>query len=134
MNRIIFFPYILKEPDIKELTNGILSLSDFYTNTQEFNNKYTDYNGGRYGIICQDEPTEIFDGIMIDDLEVNTVRTLIKNPGTSGGFTVTVDVSSCPTNRSKLYFAFQLFRDNCEISRFNRRDITTTPQKKHRVL
>ena len=44
MKRIIFFPYTLKEQDIKELTDGIISLSDFYTNTQEFNNKYTDYN------------------------------------------------------------------------------------------
>ena len=134
MKRIIFFPYTLKEQDIKELTDGIISLSDFYTNTQEFNNKYTDYNGGRYGIICQNEPTEIFDGIMIDDLEVNTVRTLIKNPGTSGGFSVTVDVSSCPTNRSKLYFTFQLFKENCYISAFNRRDKETTPKKKFKKL
>jgi hypothetical protein len=134
MNRIIFSPYILKERDIKELINGIILLSDFYTNTQEFNNQYTDYNGGRYGIICQNEQTEIFDGITIYDLDVNRVRTSIMNPGSSGGFTVTIDVSSCPTNRSKLYFAFQLFKDNCEISRFNRRDIMTTPQKKPRLM
>lgn len=133
MNRIIWFPYRLKESDIKELINGIIVLGDFYTHRQPFGNDgYEDYNGSRYGVICQNESTEIFDGIIIYDLEHKKLRTAIMNPGSSGGFSLMIDISSCPTNRSKQYFAFQKWKDYTEMSKFQVRDRNTTPNKKQR--
>ena len=134
MNTIVYFPYTLKENDIKELVNGIIALGDSYTHRQPFGNDiYEDYNDVRCGVICQNESTEIFDGIIIYDIEHKKLRTAIMNPGSSGGFSLMIDVSSCPTDRSKQYFVFQKWKDYTKISRFNVRDRNTTPNKKQRI-
>ena len=133
MNTIVYFPYTLKENDIKELVNGIIALGDSYTHRQPFGDDiYEDYNDVRCGVICQNESTEIFDGIIIYDIEHKKLRTAIMNPGSSGGFSLMIDVSSCPTDRSKQYFVFQKWKDYTKISRFNVRDRNTTPNKKQR--
>lgn len=133
MNRIIRFPYKLKESDIKELTNGIMVLGDFYTYSQAspFKSYLYDYNGTRYGPIEQIEHTDIFDGITIRNKEDNENKTAIVRYH-KGDFSINIDISTCPTNRSKQYFTFQKWKDYTEMSKFQVRDRNTTPNKKQR--
>ena len=82
--------------------------------------------------VMKTQPREIFEGIIIYDLEHKKLRTAIMNPGSSGEFSLMIDVFSCPTNRSKQYFAFQKWKDYTEMSKFQVRDRNTTPNKKQR--
>ena len=133
MNNRIYFPYQLKESDIKELANGIITLGDFYTYSQpcEFKGNI-EYNGTRYGPICQNEKTEIYDGIEIFNIEDNRIKTAIMNSGSSGSFSITIDISTCPTNRSLIYFTLQRWKDYFEMMKFQNRDVNITPNKKRK--
>lgn len=131
---IIYYPYCIKENDIKELENGILTLGDFYTYTQpsDFKPYLYDYNGTRYGPIQQDEKTDTFDGITIYDLKDKTVKTAIMRYH-NGNFSINIDISTCPTNRSLLYFVFRKWFDFKKMMIFQRLRKDITPQKRQRV-
>tara|TARA_B100001123_G_scaffold431644_1_gene553400 strand:+ start:2226 stop:2630 length:405 start_codon:yes stop_codon:yes gene_type:complete len=133
MHNTIYFPYQVKESDIKELVNGIITLGDFHTHSQPSTLKRNlEYTGTRYGPICQNEETEIYDDIVIFNIEDERIKTAIMNSGSSGDFSITIDISTCPTNRSLIYFTFQRWKDYIKMLSFQKRDVNTTPHKKQK--
>ena len=133
MNNRIYFSYQINESDIKELTNGIITLGEFHTYSQPSIFKGNmDYTGTRYGPIYQTEETEIYDGIEILNIEDNRIRTAIMNPGSCGSFSITIDISTCPTNRSLLYFTVQKWKDYLKMIKFQNIDVNITPNKKRK--
>jgi hypothetical protein len=133
MNYELNYPYQIKQKDIKELVNGIVTLGDFYTYSQasELKSYLYDFNGTRYGPIEQIEQTDIFDGITIRDVEDNMNKTAIVRYH-RGEFSINIDISTCPTRRSLLYFAFQKWFDYKEMMEFRQSSVNVTPNKRRR--
>lgn len=134
MTNVLYYPYQIKERDIKELVDDIIVLGDFFTYSQqsEFKPYLYDYNGTRYGPIEQTEETEIFDGITIRDIKDNKNKTAIVRYH-KGDFSINIDISTCPTQRSLLYFIFQKWYNYKEIMEFRRFSVNVTPNKKQRI-
>ena len=134
MSNILYYPFRIRERDIKELVNGIIVLGDFYTYSQPspFKSYLYDLNGTRYGPIEQNEHTDIFDGITIRNIEDDTNKTAIVRYH-KGDFSINIDISTCPTQRSLLYFTFQKWFDYKEMMEFRQLSVNSTPNKRQRV-
>jgi hypothetical protein len=121
--------------DEGNIDGGAFIMSSFYTYKQAdecFYPQGIEYNGQRYGWIIPQESRDLRENVIIYDLNTKKTMNAVKNPGISGDFDISIDVLSCVTNKSKLYFAFKLFRENVQISIFNRRNTEITPKKKAR--
>lgn len=114
------------------IEGGAIIKSVFYTNKQPMdeNDIYYEYNGQRHGWIIPQESRDSIENVMIYDITEKKIMEGVKNPLNSGNFDVSLNVLSCKTDKARLYFCLKLFKENCYISRFNRRDKETTPTKK----
>ena len=115
------------------IEGGAMIKSSFYTYRQPIdeNDIAYEYNDKRYGWIIPQESRNCIENVMIYDINKKQIMEGLKNPG---DYNVSLDVLSCKTDKSRLYFSFKLFKENCYISEFNRRDKETTPNKKFKNL
>jgi len=121
--------------DEGNIEGGAFIMSSFYTYKQAdvyFYPHGLEYNGKRYGWILPQESRDLRENVIIYDLNEKKTMNAVKNPRNSGNFDITIDVLSCVSNKSKLYFAFKLFRENVNISIFNRSYTEITPKKRAR--
>ena len=118
------------------IEGGAIIKSSFYTYRQPMDEDDIayEYNGRRHGWIIPQESRDCIENVMIFDLNQKKIMEGVKNPLNSGNYDISLDVLSCNTDKSKMYFTFKLFKENCYISVFNRRDKETTPKKKFKKL
>jgi hypothetical protein len=124
--------------DFNNIVGGVIIKSLFYTYKQPFyhDDIEHDYNGSRYGWIIPQESRESIQNVIIYNIDNKKLMEGVKNPRwiCKGECNVSLDVSSCRTNKSRLYFTFKLFKENCYVLFINRRDTRTTPKKRFRSL
>lgn len=121
------------------LEEGDILRGSFWTHKQpsDEDDKYQDYNGTNIGIFINDtgERIEFFESIQIFDFSEKIKKSLIMNPGSSGGFQVDILYNSC-SFQNKIYFMFQHWKGvterminsrNLEITPYKRRKISPTP-------
>jgi hypothetical protein len=118
------------------IEGGTIIKSSFYTYREPIDEDDVayEYNGQRYGWIIPQESRDCIENVMIFDLNQKKIMEGVKNPLNSGNYDISLDVLSCNTDKSRLYFTFKLLKENCYISAFNRRDKETTPKKKFKKL
>lgn len=124
--------------EFDNIEGGTTIKSSFFTYRQpneydEFD-VYKEYNGERHGWIIPQESRDSIENVRIFDINERKIKEGVKNPLNSGSYDVLLDVLSCKTYKSRLYFTFKLFKENCYISSFQSRNVTTTPKKKFRNL
>jgi len=115
------------------IEGGIIIKSMFYTYKYpdpDFAPELLEYNGQRHGWIIPQESRDCMENVVIYDFNQKKMMEGVKIPLNSGNYDISLDVLSCNTYKSRLYFTFKLFKENCYISVFNRRDSETTPRKR----